>query len=140
MSESIEYLFFNTSVRNLFTDRLKNYSITWCEAIEAVNDSLLVQVNESEIEAVWDELDEFYDQLSLEDQRLLEQGELNPADVSTAGINFKLSNGEQAVAQVNPEVLNRILEVVSFDEFSELIEAVAISAEHHDSTPICQRN
>jgi len=140
MSESIEYLFFNESISVQFKERLKKLSILWVDATEAVSDSLLVKVSQDDIESVWDELDDFYDQLSIEDQALLEKGEIHPEDVSTAGIHFDLANGEQAIAEVNPEVLNRILEVVTFEEFSELIEAVAKSAEEHDSRPVCKRN
>ncbi len=139
MSESIEYLFFNQSICSRFTQFLSDKSISWIEGIEPVNDAILIQVIESEIEQCWDELDNFYDNLSFEDQKLLEEDEQHEDDVSTAGVHFNLKNGQQAIASVNPQVLNRMLKVVSFDEFSDFVDAIAKSAEEQDSRSICQR-
>ena len=136
MYDILEYLFFTRDIANQFTQVVDAKKIPWKEAVESMHQSILIQILEDDMGEHWDEIDDFYDELAIADQNQLE---LDP-DVSTAGVYIQLQQGKQTVAQVNPEVLGRILSVVSADEFSEFVDIIAKSVENPDDASICQRD
>jgi len=85
-------------------------------------------------------MDDLYDELAIEDQRSMESNGNNSTDINTAGIHIQLSDNTQTIAQVNPDVINRILDVISPDEFTEFIDTVVKSVEYPDDTPVCKVN
>lgn len=139
MSDSLEYLFFTRPICNQFIDVLNDKKIPWKEAVESVHGYMLIHILEDDIEKYWDEVDDLYDVLTIEDQHQLEQGSDNDDDVSTAGVYIQLKNNQQTVAQVKPDVLNRILGAITSDEFAEFVDVIAKSIESPDDAPICQR-
>jgi hypothetical protein len=136
MNDILEYLFFNRDFANQFTQAVDAKKIAWKEAVESVHQSILIQISEDDIGEYWDEIDDLYDEITIADQA---QFELDP-DVSTAGVYIQLKQGKQTIAHVNPDVLGRILAVISNDEFSEFIDIIAKSVETPDDAPICQRD
>jgi len=139
MSETLEYLFFTRPICDQFIDVLNKKKIPWKEAVESVHGYMLIHILEDDIDAYWDEIDDLYDELTIEDQHQLEQGGDNADDVSTAGVYIQLKNNQQTVAQVNPDVLNRILGAITSDEFSAFVDVIAKSVEEPDDAPVCQR-
>ncbi len=138
MNDSLEYLFFSSSIFDRFVDALNEKNIPWTKTQEMINKASIVLITEDDIEEYWDEIDDLYDELAIEDQRLVESGANNPDDISTAGIHIQLKNNVQTIAQVNPDILNRILDVVSPEEFAEFVDIIAKNVEDPDDTPICK--
>lgn len=138
MNETLEYLFYSESVFDSFKAVLDEKKIPWTKTEEVINHATVIHINQDDIEECWDEIDDLYDELSIEDQRLEESGENHPDDISTAGIHIQLKNNVQTIAQVNPDMLNRILDVLSPDEFAEFVDIIAKSVEEPDDTPICK--
>ena len=136
----IEYLFFNTEISLKFIALLKQKGVAWEEAKEDVHESIIIKVSEDIGDELWDELDEDYDDLSEKDQLLLEASMKDDNDVSTAGIYIQLKGGKQTVANINPDVMNRMLKVINMEEFNEFIEVIVNSVEEPDDTAICQRH
>jgi len=136
MNDLLEYVFFTKQMNDQFTAALDEKNIPYVASTEKVNDSILIQVSEQDIEPYWDDIDDLYDELAEQDQKLHE-AEDETANYDSAGIHIELSNNIHTIAQVNPDVLNRILTVVSADEFSEFIDVIAKSIEKPDDTPIC---
>ena len=135
----IEYLFFNAEISIKFIALLKQKKMVWEEAKEDVQESIIIKVSEDIGDELWDELDEIYDNLSEEDQLLLEATMTDDNDVSAAGIYIQLKEGKQTVANINPDVMNRMLKVINMEEFNEFIEVIVNSVEEPDDTGICQR-
>lgn len=146
MQEILEYLFFTQKIKDQFINELNKRELKeghhWAQEIESVHEALLVKVFETDDlenwDELWDELDELFDELSAQDQDLLEAGE-GGIDKSTAGVYIQLQDGSQTIASVKPDVLNRILDVLSNDEFAELVDAIAKSVEAPDDSAICKR-
>lgn len=136
----IEYLFFNAEISMKFIALLKQKEVEWEEAKENVHGSIILRVSEDIGDELWDELDDTYDDLSEEDQLLLEAAMADDDDVSTAGIYIQLKGGKQTVADINPDVMNRMLKVISMEEFNDFIEVIVNSVEEPDDTAICQRH
>lgn len=146
MQETLEYLFFTQKINDQFVDELKKRNLKeghhWTQELESVHEGLLVKVFEKDDlenwDELWDELDDLFDELSVQDQDLLEAGE-GGVDKSTAGVYIQLKDGSQTIASVKPDVLNRVLDVLSNDEFAEFVDAIAKSVESPDDTAICKR-
>lgn len=139
MNDTLEYLFFTRPIANQFIQAINDRKIPWQENTESVHNSILIQIPEDDIEEYWDEIDDLYDELAIKDQEQLELDLDGTADVSSAGVYIQLKDGKQTVAQVNPNILNRILGAISPDEFAEFIDTIAKSIETPDDAPICQR-
>ncbi|MCL7743415.1 hypothetical protein LV476_00405 [Guyparkeria hydrothermalis] len=60
------------------------------------------------------------------------------ADVS-AGVWVQLTDGRSSFAPMPPEMVSRILSVLSAEELGDFVSRIASAVEHPDDTPICRR-
>jgi len=135
----LEYLFFNQIVADKFTAFLQSKKLTWELSKDPMLESIVVKTPEDIEDELWDELDDFHESLGAEDQKLLEDNlENTEEETNAAGIYIQLANGNQTVAQINPEIMNRMLGVISMDEFNEFVETIVSSVENPDDSPICK--
>ena len=139
MNEVLEYLFFTREVAGRFTERLQQRGLVWQEDVEPVQNALVIKISEHIDPLLWDELDDLFDELSSEDQQLLEAGMEDESSASTAGIYLQLAGGRQTIAKVEPDVVNRILSVLSVQELNQFLEVIVSSVENPDDSAICQR-
>lgn len=54
-----------------------------------------------------------------------------------AGIWVPLSQGGGSLARIDPELMNRILSVLTPDELSQFVACIAQAVERPDTTPLC---
>lgn len=135
----LEYLFFNPVFAKKFTDYLNQKALAYSEQVESVQDAILITTSEDIEDDLWDEVDEVYDDLSMQDQLLL-QSKLDDDDkINVAGIYIQLKDDKQTIANIDPDVMNRMLEKISMDEFNTFIEAIVSSVEEPDDTSFCER-
>ena len=134
----LEYVFFDERPRDQFVTFLQEKSVE----LKLEEDEGLVKVWISE--DLDDDLDEaiedFYDDMMALNQQLYED-ESNEAEVgyNAAGIVLELNTGENVYAQVNPELLGRIMTVVTPDEFNTVVNAIVEAVENPDARTPCQR-
>ena len=136
----LEYLFFNTVFADKFCRQLEARSLPYEKSREPVQNALLITTSEEIEEDLWDALDEIYDDLSEQDQQLLQACLRDDSDIDTAGIYIELSGQRQTIAQLDPGVMNRMLERISMDEFNAFVEAIVSAVESPDDTPFCKRD
>ena len=67
MNEVLEYLFFTESVANKFIKELQARELEFDKEIESVQGGIVLKVSEGVDDDLWDELDDLYDELSIED-------------------------------------------------------------------------
>lgn len=139
MNEVLEYLFFTPQIADKFILALREHNLEYQRDIEPVQEAIVLKISEGVDDNLWDELDELYDDLSTEDQAILEAGLDDENSTSAAGIYLQLAGGKQTLAQVNPDVMNRILSVISMDELNSFIDTIVRSVETPDDSPICKR-
>ena len=139
MNGIIEYLFFTSHAAEQFKQQLQNYAIDWQEEQESVQGAIVFKVSEDIDPSIWDALDQVFDDLSAEDQRFTEQGLEDETAASAVGLYLQLANGQQTVAKVDPEMVNRILSVLSVQELNQFLEVIVASVEQPDDSAICQR-
>lgn len=140
MSDVLDYLFFTRTIADQFAQVLEEQSVPYQEEIEAVQEAIVFKVAETSLTPqLWDELDNLYDELSIVDQALLEDAVEDEGVQSAAGIYLQLANGQQTIAQVSPELVNRILSVLSLEEFNQFLDVIVKSVEQPNDAAICQR-
>lgn len=134
----LEYIFFNQIFCDEFTSILNEKSIEFHVEREPVQNAFSVNVPETIDDNVWDEIDDIYDDISAKDTGMLQQNLAADEDVNTAGIYIQLANDQQTIAKIDPDVMNRMLSVVSMEEFNTFIEVIVSSVEQPDDSPICK--
>lgn len=136
----LEYLFFNQKIADKFISFLTDKGLEWSQHNDPMLDSIVIKTSEEIEDALWDELDDYHEELAPEDQKLLEDALVDSeTETNAAGIYIQLAGGGQTVAQINPEVMNRMLGVISMDEFNDFIETIVSSVESPDDSPICMK-
>lgn len=138
MNDTVEYLFFTETIAIKFIALLNELKIEYLQESEPVQGGIVIKIQEPEDDELWDSLDETYDEMNSEDQALLEEGIEDEQSKSTAGIYLQLAGGQQTIAQVNPDIMNRMLTVISMDELNTFVEDIVRSVENPDDSPICQ--
>ncbi len=138
MNEMLEYLFFTSRIADKFIQALQERQLAYVQEIESVHGGIVLKIAEGVDDDLWDELDDLYDELSSEDQALLEEGMEDVHAKSTAGIYLQLLGGKRTIAPVDPDVVNRMLSVLSMDEFNAFVETIVRSVETPDDSPICK--
>jgi len=134
----LEYLFFNREIADKFIAFLNKNSLEWEEYIDPMLDSIVIKTPEDIEDDLWDKLDDYHELLAPEDQKLLEENmEDSDTETNAAGIYIQLAEGKQTVAQVDPDIMNRMLGVISMDEFNTFVETIVSSVENPDDSPIC---
>ncbi len=134
----LEYLFFNREIAEKFIAFLNKKSLKWEEYIDPMLDGIVIKTPEDIDDKLWDELDDYNESLGPEDQKMLEEAmDDTENETNAAGIYIQLAGAKQTVAQVNPDVMNRMLEVISMDEFNSFVETIVSSVENPDDSPIC---
>ncbi|MBL7003839.1 MAG: hypothetical protein ISR69_07435 [Gammaproteobacteria bacterium] len=134
----IEYIFFHKTPYTLFCEFLNSINIPFKEGSEETDiEGLLIHIADDLDDAISEKIEDYYDELLEMDGGLVEE---DPAGViDQAGLAVTLNNGDSTLASVNPDVLNRMLTVVTRDEVGEFIDAIVNAVEKPDKRPICKR-
>ena len=134
----LEYLFFTREVAEKFIVFLDKKSLAWEEFVDPMLDSIVIKTSEDIDDDLWDELDDYHEVLGPEDQKMLEAAMSDDeTETNAAGIYIQLAGGKQTVAQIDPDVMNRMLDVISMEEFNVFVETIVSSVEKPDDSPIC---
>ncbi len=132
----LEYVFFNETYRTRFAEYLADVGIDCTQKTDPIEDTLILCIEEPEDDDLWDQIDARYDEINALDQA---ETEADASGLSGAGIYIELANGERTLATVDPDVMNRILSVISMDEFNRFVETIVSSVEQPDDSPICKQ-
>ncbi len=135
----LDYLFFNQSVADEFIDFMNQHKLKWTQETEKIQNAIVLKTSEDIEDDLWDSLDNIYDELSDKDAKLSDNKATDSDATDTAGVYIQLKDGSQTIAKVNPEVMNRMLDVISMDEFNDFVEAIVTSVESPDDSAICKK-
>ncbi|QQZ30783.1 hypothetical protein HMY34_19615 [Thiothrix subterranea] len=139
MNETLEYLFFTQDIADQFIAALHEHDLHFEREIESVQGAIVLKIAEGVDDDLWDTLDDLYDELSEADQALVEAGLEHEDNKSTAGIYLQLAGGHQTIAQVDPDVMSRMLTVITTEEMNTFVDTIVRSVETPDDSPICKR-
>jgi len=134
----LEYVFFDERPRDQFVNFLQEKAVEL--KLEEDEGLLKVWISEDLDDELDEAIEDFYDDMMALNQQLYED-ENNEAEVgyNAAGIVLELNTGENVYAQVDPELLGRIMTVVTPDEFNTVVNAIVEAVENPDVRTPCQR-
>jgi hypothetical protein len=132
----LEYIFFHDTPRTKFIQFLAAENIPYTEQDD--NMGMLISVPEDLGESIEDSIEVQYDILMEDAEELLiEEGET--AEKDNAAITITLDDGKTIYASVSPNVINRVLSVITTQELNDLVNSIVSSVLNPDDRPICSR-
>jgi hypothetical protein len=132
----LEYIFFHDEPRKQFIQYLLKQDIPYVEQDDSMG--MVVAVPEDLGEEIEELVESHYDKLMEDAEELLiEDGEAAEKDV--AAITITLDDGKTIYASVSPNVINRVLGVITTQELNDLVNSIVTSVLNPDERPICTR-
>lgn len=144
MDDLMEYVFFDESLAKRFQ--------TYCEQLGAIteleadvthtdDDSFTIKVTDNLDEALTEQIEEQYgDMLFGEQAAQIEGNDSEGALADACGVQVQLQSGQFTTVAIHPEIMNKILSVLSVDELQQFLAQVAEDIENPKKGPICARN
>jgi hypothetical protein len=134
----LEYVFFDERPLTQFVDFLEDKGL---QPQRGDDEGMFkVMLPEDLEEELAEQIEDRYDELMEMSREIYEQ-EADADDVGyhAAGVTVQLAGGVNVYAQVDPRLLGRIMEVLTPEEFNEVVNAIAEAVEHPDTRSMCQR-
>ncbi len=135
----LEYVFFEQEPRERFQDFLGEQGLNW--TLEPRDPETLVVIDDAEIDdELADRIEDLYDELFDMEQALYEAGLPESAEhYAGTGVVVNLKDGRAVYANLPPELLNRVLSVISPEELGTIVDAIVSAVEDPDERTFCQR-
>ncbi len=143
VDDLMEYVFFDLNL----AERFQSY----CEAL-GVETSLIsgeTYSGESEFtvslpdtlgDSIVDQIEEEYAGLLFGEQAsMIEGNDENGATADACGVQVQLQSGEFTTVAIHPEIMNKILSVLSVNELQKFLVQVAEDIENPKKGPVCAR-
>lgn len=129
----LEYVFFDTGVRERFVEFLRGYGV---EAALSEADGFIAAIPEDLDDELSDRIDEVYDRLLQDDADLLESSE-GGLEKHAAGVRVLLSDGTPCMVRLAPELMARLLGCITLEELRDMVQEIALQVEDPDDLPVC---
>ncbi len=135
----IEYVFFHRQAVDLFLRFLAEQGLE--AETQQHSDRLEVQLPDDLDSALFDKIDTRYDQLMKLEADLTDAEQSGQAgEYETGGIVVNLTDGTTVYADLDSQLLARIMQVITPGEFAVIVDAIAKAVENRQEQPGCQRN
>ena len=136
----LEYIFFHHEPCNRFKKFLYNKNVELLkEGIDETDvEAFVVYIADDLDDVLSEQIEEFYDEMMELSESLVIQDE-DTGEMNNVGLAISLNDGRSVLATVDPDVLNRILTVISHDELGKLVDTIADAVESPDERPLCKR-
>jgi hypothetical protein len=131
----LEYIFFNDGLREQFEALAESLDLQFETRMDALG--TVVMLPENMPEETENQLEGKYAEL-MEEQAALSDEESDVTQRQAVGIQVTLSDGNERMLKLDPELVNRMLECFTVEEMQELVNAIAVSLENSGDAPLCQ--
>jgi hypothetical protein len=132
----LEYIFFDERPWRRFIDYLESLDLE--PQASRDDQGWLVALPEDLDDELDGKIEAYYDQMLEMNESLVAEAE-GQDHVHTAGVNVTLADGRVVQAAVDPELMRRLLMVVSPEELGQLVNVIVDAVERPDERPFCQR-
>jgi len=129
----LEYVFFDQELRSRFITYLHEHGLA-ADTYDA--DGYIVTMSDDIEEELWDKIDHKYEQLLQENADLLENTE-DALLINAAGVQVVLASGDIGMIRLSPDLVSRLLTVISQEELRDMVQTVAEQVENPDNRPLC---
>ncbi len=136
----LEYIFFHEEPCNRFKQFLQSKQVELLkEGIDETDvEAFVVYIADDLDEVISEEIEQYYDEMMELNESLVMQDE-GADEMNSVGLAVSLTDGRSVLATVDPDVLNRILTVITHDELGKLVDTIADAVENPDERPLCKR-
>jgi hypothetical protein len=131
------YIFFDDGLRTRFVEFVQARGVRHTEEPDPMGTSV-IGIPEDVDEALYETIEAYYEELSAMQEQLLD-GTTDGLEINRAGVRVTLSDGRPCMVRLDPEIVRRLLTVLSFDELQDLVATIARAAEDPDDGPCCAR-
>ena len=143
MTEQMEYLFFNELLAKRFVDFCGELGAqATIEAGESFNGEASYNVMLADItdDTLMEAVEEFYNELFFGEQAAEIEGNSDSGALADAcGVQVQLQSGQFTTVAIHPEIMNKLLSVLSVTELQSFLSQVAEDIENPKDGPICSR-
>lgn len=133
----LEYVFFDHRPYQQFLEYLRRQGLDPKSKTE--EELYEVYVPEDLDEKLSKSIEDFYDEMMDLNLQLFEQDQDSDGEHHTAGVVVNLQSSQTVYANVNPELLGRIMSVLTPQEFGDVVNAIVDAVEAPDERTLCQR-
>lgn len=139
----MEYLFFNESLANRFAIFCNYKGIATkviTEEEHSGDASYSIQLADITDAGLMEVIEDHYNDLFFGEQAAeIEGNDANGALADACGVQVQLQSGQYTTVAIHPEIMNKILSVLSIDELQSFLSQVAEDIENPKVGPICSR-
>ncbi|HEY0722261.1 MAG TPA: hypothetical protein VGE50_13525 [Gammaproteobacteria bacterium] len=129
----LEYVFFDVTIRDKFVTFLRERGV---EVECGDEEGCIAAIPEDLDDELAEEIDACYEVLLQETAALMEQGE-DAMEKNVAGVTFQLADGTPCTVRLDPDLVARILNCVTMEEFRDMVQLIAAGVENPDNRPLC---
>jgi hypothetical protein len=131
-----DYIFFREDNRDSFAGYIKDNGLK--AELTETHDGMLVSIDEDIDDPLLDKIEEYYDSLMTECENIIAEEE-GDQHLNTAGITLNLQDGRSIQTAVDPNIINRMLTVLSMKELGDFVKTIVNAVENPDERPFCQQ-
>lgn len=129
------YIFFDEDLRTRFVEYVQMRGVAHSEEPDPMGASV-VSIPEDIDDDLYEAIETYYEELSALQEKLLEDTS-DRLETNRAGVRVTLSDGRPCMVRLDPELVSRLLKVLSLEELQELATTIARAAENPDDAPVC---
>ena len=130
----LEFVFFDSRPRQGFVDFLRSRKVPVDEFDD--DETYSVGIPEDTEDELLEEIETCYEEMMAFNQALFE-AEPGTGEGQAAGVVVNLASGDTVYARVDPNLLGRIMEVLTPEELGEVVNAIVDAVENPDDRPLC---
>ncbi len=136
---TLEYIFFHPEPYRRFKQFLQDKQVPLlAESTDHTNvEGLVLQIADNLDDALQDVIENYYDSMLALNETMV-TGSQDDDAIHQVGLAVNLQDGRSVVAPVQPDVLNRVLTVLSQQELGSLVDAIVAAVENPDERPLCK--
>ncbi|MDG6778883.1 hypothetical protein QCB44_09205 [Thiomicrorhabdus sp. zzn3] len=143
MDEQMEYVFFSEALADKFVAYCSGFGVGFeviSEELHPGELSFTVQMKGQLDDETIEKIEDYYNDLFFGEQAAqIEGNDENGALADACGVQVQLQSGEFTTVAIHPEIMNKILSVLTVDELQSFLSQVAEDIENPKSGPICRR-
>ncbi len=139
----MEYVFFDESLAKRFQQYCNGLGIKTdleADVTHTDDDSFTIKIVEELSEETTEKIEEEYGEMLFGEQASMVEGNDDAGAIADAcGVQVQLQSGQFTTVAIHPEVMNKILSVLTIDELQQFLSQVAEDIENPKMGPICSR-
>jgi len=143
VDDLMEYVFFDESLAIRFQTYCEQLGVKAeieADVTHTDDDSFTVKIADGIEESLTEQIEEHYANMLFGEQAAqIEGNDKEGALADACGVQVKLQSGQFTTVSIHPEIMNKILSVLSVDELQQFLAQVAEDIEIPKNGPICAR-